>query len=203
MQGCNGSFFVAFFQKVSYNTERRRKGGDRFELLAVLEEQSATIQEKDPAIRSKWEVFLYPSFRAQWSHRRAHKLYQKGHYFWARWLSQRSRRKTGIEIHPGAKLGRRLFIDHGAGVVIGETTEIGDDVTLYQGVTLGGTGKERAKDILRSKTGVLISAGGAMVLGSFRVGAYSRIGAGAVSYFRRVPAPLYRGRDSRTNRKIS
>ena len=142
-------------------------------------EQSATIQEKDPAIRSKWEVLLYPSFRAQWSHRRAHRLYEKEHYFWARWISQRSRRKTGIEIHPGAKLGRRLFIDHGAGVVIGETAEIGDDVTLYQGVTLGGTGKEKGKRHPTIGNGVLISAG-AMVLGSFKVGDCSRIGAGSV-----------------------
>ena len=121
-------------------------------------EQSAVILEKDPAIRTKWEVFLYPSFRAQWSHRRAHRLYQKGHYFWARWISQRCRRKTGIEIHPGARIGHRLFIDHGAGVVIGETTEIGDDVTLYQGVTLGGTGKEKGKRHPTIENGVLISA---------------------------------------------
>ncbi len=142
-------------------------------------EQSAVILEKDPAIRTKWEVFLYPSFRAQWSHRRAHRLYQKGHYFWARWISQRCRRKTGIEIHPGARIGHRLFIDHGAGVVIGETTEIGDDVTLYQGVTLGGTGKEKGKRHPTIENGVLISAG-AMVLGSFKVGECSRIGAGSV-----------------------
>ena len=142
-------------------------------------EQSAVILEKDPAIRTKWEVFLYPSFRAQWSHRRAHRLYQKGHYFWARWISQRCRRKTGIEIHPGARIGHRLFIDHGAGVGIGETTEIGDDVTLYQGVTLGGTGKEKGKRHPTIENGVLISAG-AMVLGSFKVGECSRIGAGSV-----------------------
>ena len=142
-------------------------------------EQSAVILEKDPAIRTKWEVFLYPSFRAQWSHRRAHRLYQKGHYFWARWISQRGRRKTGIEIRPGARIGHRLFIDHGAGVVIGETTEIGDDVTLYQGVTLGGTGKEKGKRHPTIENGVLISAG-AMVLGSFKVGECSRIGAGSV-----------------------
>ena len=142
-------------------------------------EQSAVILEKDPVIRTKWEVFLYPSFRAQWSHRRAHRLYQKGHYFWARWISQRCRRKTGIEIHPGARIGHRLFIDHGAGVVIGETTEIGDDVTLYQGVTLGGTGKEKGKRHPTIENGVLISAG-AMVLGSFKVGECSRIGAGSV-----------------------
>ena len=142
-------------------------------------EQSATIQEKDPAIRSKWEVFLYPSFRAQWSHRRAHKLYQKGHYFWARWLSQRSRRKTGIEIHPGAKLGRRLFIDHGAGVVIGETTEIGDDVTLYQGVTLGGVGTKKGKRHPTLGNNVMVGAG-AKILGAFEVGDNCSIAANAV-----------------------
>ncbi len=172
-------FLLHFFRKYHIIQKDVGRGGIGLNFWQFWKEQSATIQEKDPAIRSKWEVFLYPSFRAQWSHRRAHKLYQKGHYFWARWLSQRSRRKTGIEIHPGAKLGRRLFIDHGAGVVIGETTEIGDDVTLYQGVTLGGTGKEKGKRHPTIEDGVLISAG-AMVLGSFRVGAYSRIGAGSV-----------------------
>lgn len=144
-----------------------------------LKEQLEVIQEKDPAIRNKWEALLYPSFQAQWSHRRAHRLYLKGHYFRARWVSQRSRRRTGIEIHPGATIGHRLFIDHGAGVVIGETAEIGNDVTLYQGVTLGGTGKEKGKRHPTIGDGVMISAG-AMVLGSFKVGEYSRIGAGSV-----------------------
>ena len=194
-------FLLHFFRKYHIIQKDVGRGGIGLNFWQFWKEQSATIQEKDPAIRSKWEVFLYPSFRAQWSHRRAHKLYQKGHYFWARWLSQRSRRKTGIEIHPGAKLGRRLFIDHGAGVVIGETTEIGDDVTLYQGVTLGGTGKEKGK---RHPT---IEDGGTDQRGSYGIGIVSR---GRIfSNWRRQcrtfggAAPLYRGRDSRTNRKIS
>ncbi|MBQ4383258.1 MAG: serine O-acetyltransferase [Firmicutes bacterium] len=145
----------------------------------LFKEQAAVIREKDPAIHSVLEVFLYSSFRAQWAYQRAHRHYLKGHYLLARWISQRAARKTGIEIHPGATIGRRLFIDHGAGVVIGETTEIGNDVTLYQGVTLGGTGKEKGKRHPTIKDGVLISAG-ALVLGSFTVGEYSRIGAGSV-----------------------
>ena len=147
--------------------------------LDFYHEQAETIMARDPAIHSPWEVWLYPSFKAQWSHCRAHRLYQKGHYLLARWFSQRARRRTGIEIHPGATIGHRLFIDHGSGVVIGETTIIGDDVTIYQGVTLGGTGKEKGKRHPTIKDGVMISAG-AMVLGSFTVGENSRIGAGSV-----------------------
>lgn len=148
-------------------------------LLDFIREQKAVIREKDPAIRSDWEIFLYPSFQVQLSHRKAHYLYERGHYFWARWISQRAKRKTGIEIHPGAKLGRRLFIDHGAGVVIGETAEIGDDVTIYQGVTLGGNGKEKGKRHPTIGNNVLISTD-AQILGSFKIGDHSRIGAGSV-----------------------
>ena len=154
-------------------------------LLDFIKEQKAVIREKDPAIRSNWEILLYPSFQVQLSHRRAHYLYNHGHYFWARWISQRAKRRTGIEIHPGAMLGRRLFIDHGAGVVIGETTEIGDDVTIYQGVTLGGNGKEKGKRHPTIGNHVLISTD-AQILGSFTIGDHSRIGAGSV-VLREVP----------------
>ena len=112
-------------------------------------------------------------------YRLAHKLYVKGHYFWARYISQRGVRKTGIEIHPGAKIGKGFFIDHGNGVIIGETAEIGNNVTLYQGVTLGGTGKEHGKRHPTVGDNVMISAG-AKVLGSFTIGANSKIGAGSV-----------------------
>ena len=140
----------------------------------------ASIRERDPAARSFWEVFfLYPGFRALRAYRRAHRLHEKGHFFWARWVSQRAARRTGIEIHPGARIGRGLFIDHGAGVVIGETCEIGDNVTLYQGVTLGGTGKDTGKRHPTIEDGVMIGAG-ARVLGPFTVGAGAKIAAGAV-----------------------
>ena len=125
------------------------------------------------------EVFLYPSFKAILRYRVAHKLYLKKHYFLARWVSQRAVRKTGIEIHPGATIGRGLFIDHGSGVIIGETAELGDNVTLYQGVTLGGTGKEQGKRHPTLKDNVMVSAG-AKVLGSFTIGENSKIGAGSV-----------------------
>ncbi len=113
------------------------------------------------------------------SYRRAHKLYFKGHYFWARFLSQRAARKTGIEIHPGATIGKGFFIDHGSGVIIGETAIVGDNVTLYQGVTLGGTGKETGKRHPTIGDNVMISAG-AKIIGSFTVGENSKIGAGSV-----------------------
>lgn len=144
-----------------------------------LREEFAVIRERDPAIKSPWEVLLYPSFRVMLQYRRAHRLYEKGHYFLARLISQRAARKTGIEIHPGAKIGKGLFIDHGSGVIIGETTVIGDNVTLYQGVTLGGTGKETGKRHPTLEDNVMVSAG-AKLLGSFTVGENSKIGAGAV-----------------------
>ena len=147
--------------------------------LDDIREEIEVIRERDPAIHSNLEVFLYPSFKALRYYRRAHKHYLKGHYFRARLISQRARNKTGIEIHPGAKIGKRLFIDHGAGVIIGETCEIGDDVTLYQGVTLGGTGKEQGKRHPTIGNNVMISTG-AKVLGSFKIGDYSKIGAGSV-----------------------
>lgn len=147
--------------------------------LSFFREQAAVIRERDPAIKSNWEVFLYPGYRAIKAYRRAHKQYLKGHYFRARLISQRATRKTGIEIHPGAVIGKGLFIDHGHGVVIGETTVIGDNVTLYQGVTLGGTGKETGKRHPTIEDNVMISVG-AKVLGSFTIGENSKIGAGSV-----------------------
>jgi serine O-acetyltransferase len=137
------------------------------------------IRERDPAIHSDMEVFLYPSFKVMLHYRIAHKLYLKKHYFLARWVSQRGARKTGIEIHPGAKIGKNFFIDHGNGVIIGETTEIGNNVTLYQGVTLGGTGKEHGKRHPTIGDNVMISAG-AKIIGSFKIGENSKIGAGSV-----------------------
>ena len=137
------------------------------------------IMERDAAIKTPMEVFLYPSFKAIMRHRVAHWLYERKFYFLARWYSQRTVRKTGIEIHPGATIGKGLFIDHGNGVIIGETTIIGDNVTLYQGVTLGGTGKEQGKRHPTIGNNVMISAG-AKVLGSFTVGENSKIGAGSV-----------------------
>ena len=137
------------------------------------------IQERDPAIKTPLEVLLYPSFRVMIQYRKAHKLYQNGHYFLARWISQRAARKTGIEIHPGAQIGKGLFIDHGNGVSIGETAIIGDNVTLYQGVTLGGTGKETGKRHPTLRDNVMVSAG-AKVIGSFTIGENSKIGAGSV-----------------------
>ncbi len=147
--------------------------------ISNIKEEIAIIRERDPAIHSNMEVFLYPSFKAMLSYRRAHKLYVKGHYFWARWISQRAARRTGIEIHPGAQIGKGFFIDHGAGVIIGETTIVGDNCTLYQGVTLGGTGKEQGKRHPTLGNNVMVSAG-AKILGSFKIGDNSKIGAGSV-----------------------
>ena len=144
-----------------------------------VKEEFEIIKERDPAIKSPMEVLLYPSFKVMLSYRRAHKLYEKGHYFWARYISQKAARKTGIEIHPGAQIGKGFFIDHGTGVIIGETTIIGDNVTLYQGVTLGGTGKETGKRHPTLKDNVMVSAG-AKIIGSFTVGENSKIGAGSV-----------------------
>ena len=137
------------------------------------------IRERDPAIHSNMEVFLYPSFKVMLHYRVAHKLYKNGHYFLARWISQRAVRKTGIEIHPGAQIGENFFIDHVNGVIIGETAVVGNNVTLYQGVTLGGTGKEHGKRHPTVGDNVMISAG-AKIIGSFRIGENSKIGAGSV-----------------------
>lgn len=148
-------------------------------ILSYVREEVKVIRERDPAIKSNMEVFLYPSFKVILRYRIAHKLYRKKHFFLARWISQRAARKTGIEIHPGARIGKGLFIDHGSGVIIGETTEIGNNVTLYQGVTLGGTGKEQGKRHPTLRDNVMVSAG-AKILGSFTIGENSKIGAGSV-----------------------
>ena len=148
-------------------------------IIKYINEEIQVIRERDPAIKTSAEVLLYPCFWAILNYRVAHKLYKSGHYFWARWISQRSRKKTGIEIHPGATIGKGLFIDHGSGVIIGETTIIGDNVTLYQGVTLGGTGKEQGKRHPTLEDNVMVSAG-AKILGSFTIGENSKIGAGSV-----------------------
>lgn len=148
-------------------------------MFQQIREEYEIIRERDPAIKSPLEVLLYPSFRVMLSYRKAHKQYLKGHYFRARRISQKAARKTGIEIHPGAVIGRGFFIDHGSGVIIGETTIIGDNVTLYQGVTLGGTGKETGKRHPTLCDNVMVSAG-AKVIGSFTVGENSKIGAGSV-----------------------
>ena len=137
------------------------------------------IRERDPAIHSSLEVFLYPSFKVMLHYRIAHRLYQNGHFFLARWISQRAVRKTGIEIHPGAVIGDNFFIDHGNGVIIGGTAVVGNNVTLYQGVTLGGTGKEHGKRHPTIGDNVMISAG-AKIIGSFKIGENSKIGAGSV-----------------------
>jgi serine O-acetyltransferase len=154
-------------------------GVDIMSLIGYIKEEMQIIKERDPAIKSPMEVFLYPSFKAILRYRVAHKLYERKHYFLARWYSQRTVRKTGIEIHPGATIGKGLFIDHGYGVVIGETAVVGDNVTLYQGVTLGGTGKETGKRHPTIGNNVMISAG-AKIIGSFTVGENSKIGAGSV-----------------------
>ena len=148
-------------------------------LYRYIKEEIEIIMDRDAAIKSPVEVFLYPSFKAVLRHRVAHWMYRHKWYFLARWYSQRTARKTGIEIHPGAQIGKGFFIDHGSGVIIGETTIIGDNVTLYQGVTLGGTGKEHGKRHPTIGDNVMISAG-AKVLGSFTVGENSKIGAGSV-----------------------
>ena len=147
--------------------------------IRYVKEEMQVIMERDAAVKTPMEVFLYPSFKAILRHRIAHWMYVRKWYFLARWYSQRTVRKTGIEIHPGAQIGKGLFIDHGNGVIIGETTIIGDNVTLYQGVTLGGTGKEKGKRHPTIGNNVMISAG-AKVLGSFTVGENSKIGAGSV-----------------------
>ena len=145
----------------------------------LIEDVNA-VRDRDPAARSFLEVLLlYPGVRAIRMHRRAHFYYKHGLMFLARYVSQRAVRKTGIEIHPGATIGRRLVIDHGTGIVIGETTEIGDDVLIYQGVTLGGTGKDTGKRHPTLGNNVMISAG-AKVLGPFKIGDNSRVAAGAV-----------------------
>ena len=159
------------------DSEKNKKGHRPF---AQLKNDIATIKERDPAARSNAEiVLLYSGFHAMFAYRIAHKLYLSKHYFSARMISQIARKATGIEIHPGATIGSGLFIDHGMGVVIGETTEIGDNCTLYQGVTLGGTGKDSGKRHPTLGDNVLVGAG-AKVLGPVNIGSGAKIAAGAV-----------------------
>ncbi len=148
-------------------------------LIRYIKEEIKLIRERDPAIHSNMEVFLYPSFKIMLYYRIAHRLYEKKHFFLARWISQKGVRKTGIEIHPGAQIGKGFFIDHGNGVIIGETTIIGDNVTLYQGVTLGGTGNAHGKRHPTIGNGVIIGAG-AKILGDIKIGDNVRVGAGSV-----------------------
>jgi serine O-acetyltransferase len=156
-------------------------------LLSSIREDVATVMEHDPAARSRLEVYLcYSGLHAVWFYRINHSLWNHGWLLLGRFLSQVARFLTGIEIHPGAQIGRRLFIDHGLGVVIGETAVVGDDVTLYQGVTLGGTGKERGKRHPTIEDGVVVGDG-AKILGNITVGKNCRIGAGSV-VLRSVPA---------------
>jgi serine O-acetyltransferase len=149
-------------------------------MFGTIREQIDTVFRRDPAARSVTEIVLcYPGFHAVVLHRVAHRIYGAGWFTLARMVSQVSRTLTGIEIHPGARIGRRFFIDHGMGVVIGETAEIGDDVLLYQGVTLGGTGKDTGKRHPTLGNGVVIGTGAA-ILGNIRIGDHSKVGAGSV-----------------------
>lgn len=156
-------------------------------LFSRMKEDMDVVFEQDPAARTYIEVFLtYSGLHAVWSHRIAHAFFNRKLFFLARVISQISRFFTGIEIHPGAKIGRRLFIDHGMGIVIGETCEIGDNVTIYQGVTLGGTGKEKGKRHPTIMDNALIATG-AKILGSITIGENSKVGGGSV-VLKDVPA---------------
>ncbi len=146
----------------------------------VVKEDVKSIRERDPAARSNIEVFfLYAGLHAVIWYRIAHRFYQRKHYFIARWISQHARHRTGIEIHPGATIGKGLFIDHGSGVVIGETAEIGDNCTIYHGVTLGGTGKDVGKRHPTLLNNVMVGAG-AKILGPLTIGNNVRVAAGSV-----------------------
>jgi len=153
---------------------------NKLKMFSTIREQIDTIFREDPAAKSVLEILVcYPGFHAILFHRLAHRLYRGGWPVLARAISQFSRTLTGIEIHPGAKIGRRFFIDHGMGVVIGETAEVGDDVLLYQGVTLGGTGKEKGKRHPTLGSHIVVGTG-AKVLGSIKIGDHVKIGAGSV-----------------------
>ena len=148
--------------------------------LKKIREEISAVLERDPAARSRLEVVLcYPGLHALWTHRLTHWLWEHNLKLLARLISQWARLFTGIEIHPGAEIGSRLFIDHGMGVVIGETASVGDDVTLYQGVTLGGTGKRNGKRHPTLRNNVVVGAG-AQILGNITIGENSRVGAGSV-----------------------
>ena len=177
-------------------------------MFNAIREQIATVFRRDPAARSRLEIVLcYPGFHAALLHRFAHRLYRNKWFTLARMVSQFSRTVTGIEIHPGARIGRRFFIDHGMGVVIGETAEIGDDVLLYQGVTLGGTGKDTGKRHPTLGNGVVVGAG-AKILGPITVGDGARVGSNAVvvkevpagATVIGIPARVVEGRDATVGR---
>src|SRR5271170_7037901 len=155
-------------------------------MAGYIREQIDTVFRRDPAARSVLEIVLcYPGFHALLLHRVSHGFYKRGWFMLGRITSQFSRTVTGIEIHPGATIGRRCFIDHGMGVVIGETSEIGDDVLMYQGVTLGGTGKDKGKRHPTIGNNVVMGTG-AKILGNIRIGDHTKIGAGSV-VIRSVP----------------
>lgn len=147
--------------------------------MKFIKKQIQTIKEKDPSIKSTLEVFLYPSFKAQIRHKIAKYFYNKKHFFIARYITEKTKRKTGIEIHPGAIIGEGVFIDHGSAVVIGETAIIGNNVTIYHGVTLGGTGKEKGKRHPTIKDNAFIGSG-SKILGNIIIGKNTKIGANAV-----------------------
>lgn len=147
--------------------------------MGYIKSQIDLIKRKDPAIKKNIEVFLYPSFKAVTYYKIAHYLYTKKHFFLARYLSEKAKKRTGIEIHPGAVIGKDFFIDHGTGVVIGETTIIGDNVMLYHGVTLGGITTNKGKRYPTIEDNVVIGCG-AKVLGNITIGKNSKIGANAV-----------------------
>ncbi len=148
-------------------------------MFEYIKKQLNIIKRKDPAIHSNLEVLLYPSFKVMIYYHISHKLYLKGHFFLARYLCERAKRKTGIEIHPGATIGDDFFIDHGSGVVIGETTIIGNNVTIYHGVTLGGTSLDKVKRHPTVMDNVMIGSG-AKILGNITIGSNAKIGANAV-----------------------
>lgn len=148
-------------------------------MFKYIKEQIKTVMEKDPSISKPFEVLLCPSFKALIYYKISHYFYERKHLILARYISEKAKRKTGIEIHPGATIGKRLFIDHGTGVVIGETAIVGNDVTLFHGVTLGGTGKEKGKRHPTIGNNVFIGSG-AKVLGNIVVGNNVKIGANAV-----------------------
>lgn len=147
--------------------------------MGYIKEQIEIVKERDPAIESTFEVLLYPSFKALIYYKIAHYFYSKKRYLIARYISEKAKRKTGIEIHPGATIGKNLFIDHGTGVVIGETAVIGDNVTMFHGVTLGGTGKEKGKRHPTIGNNVFIGCG-AKILGNITIGDNVKVGANAV-----------------------
>ena len=148
-------------------------------MFKYIKEQIRTVMEKDPSISKPFEVLLCPSFKALIYYKISHYFYERKHLILARYISEKAKRKTGIEIHPGATIGKRLFIDHGTGVVIGETAIVGNDVTLFHGVTLGGTGKEKGKRHPTVGNNVFIGSG-AKILGNIIIGNNVKIGANAV-----------------------